>query len=229
MTDEVAEAFAEIALRLHDEPDVEQTVESVLDYALVATGAGNAGVMFVHGGGRVESVAITDPVVEKADRMQMELGEGPCLSAIREHGTFRIADTLDEPRWPEWSSRIAQLGLRSVLGIQLHTVDTMVGALNLYAAEPGWFADPDDLAIAEIFARHASIALATARREAHLEAAMDARHRVGLAQGILMERHSLTDEQAFELLRRFSQEHHIKLNEVARQIIEDRNGSRHAD
>ena len=60
MTDEVAEAFAEIALRLHDEPDVEQTVESVLDYALVATGAGNAGVMFVHGGGRVESVAITD-------------------------------------------------------------------------------------------------------------------------------------------------------------------------
>jgi GAF domain-containing protein len=219
--DDAATAFAEIALRLHDEPDVEQTLEKVLEYALVAVGCDHAGVMFVHGGNQIETVAVTDPVVEKADLLQTDLGEGPCLAAIFEQDTFRVDETITDRQWPHWSSRIAQLGLQSVLGLRLSTPNTAVGALNLYAGEPNRFGD-DEVAVAHILARHAAVALATARNEAHLLRAVDARSQIGQAQGILMERFELTADQAFAVLRRYSQNHNVKLNEIARRLVATR-------
>lgn len=47
-----------------------------------------------------------------------------------------------------------------------------------------------------------------------------ARHTVGEAMGIVMGSHHLTEEQAFDVLRRHSQEHNIKLREVARRVCE---------
>lgn len=93
-----------------------------------------------------------------------------------------------------------------------------MGSLNLYANEPKAF-DEDDLDVAEIFGRHASIALATAREESGLRQAISARHVVGLAQGILMERYGLDAERAFSLLRRYSRHNNIKLRVVAERII----------
>lgn len=39
--------------------------------------------------------------------------------------------------------------------------------------------------------------------------------------GILMGRHHVTEEQAFDVLRRYSQENNIKLREVARLVCEE--------
>ncbi len=82
--------------------------------------------------------------------------------------------------------------------------------------------DEDDVAMAHIFGQHASVALATARREAGLRQAIDARHLIGQAQGILMERFDLTADQSFAVLRRYSQENNVKLRSVAAEIIETR-------
>jgi AmiR/NasT family two-component response regulator len=46
-----------------------------------------------------------------------------------------------------------------------------------------------------------------------------ARHRVGLAQGILMTRRQLTADQAFTLLQRESQNTNVKLRTIAQTII----------
>jgi transcriptional regulator with GAF, ATPase, and Fis domain len=213
--------FARMALELHDEPGVEQTLERVLGFALDAVRCDSAGVMLVHGGKVVETAASTDPVVEKADQLQMECGEGPCLSAIFAHDSFLVRDTMFEERWPLWAPKVADLGLRSVLSIRLHTTQSTIGALNLFDAEPDRF-DADDDAVAHILARHASVALATARQESSLWEAIDARKLIGQAQGILMERFDLTDEQAFAVLRRYSQDNNLKLREVAQRLISTR-------
>jgi GAF domain-containing protein len=218
---EHAADFARMAMQLHEESGVDQTVERVLQFALAAIGCGHAGVMFVHGGKHVETAAATDELVEKADRLQMECGEGPCLSAIFEHDSFLVPDTATDENWPAWSPRVAQLGLRSVLSIRLSTGYATIGALNLFDGEPNRF-DHDDDAVAHILARHASIALATARHESDLWHAIDARKLIGQAQGILMERFALDSDQAFAVLRRYSQDHNIKLREVAQRLIETR-------
>lgn len=56
--------------------------------------------------------------------------------------------------------------------------------------------------------------------EANLERAVESHRLVGQAIGILIERHRITSEEAFELLRRASQDHNVKLREIASRVIE---------
>ncbi|MET7443041.1 ANTAR domain-containing protein, partial [Streptomyces sp. NPDC005568] len=53
-----------------------------------------------------------------------------------------------------------------------------------------------------------------------LSHALETRHEIGEAMGILMGRYGLSEETAFKVLKKASQDHNIKLREVARQICE---------
>lgn len=218
MTEPDAGDFAEMALALHEEPDVEQTLERVVEYAQQATACHDAGLMLLHGGGRIETAVATDPRVGKADDLQTTLGEGPGRAAVESRSSVLVDDTATDPRWPAWGPQAAELGLRSVLSVRLHTGTATLGTLNLYGHQPGMF-DDDDTDVAEIFGRHASIALASAREEDGLRQAIGARHLIGLAQGILMERYGLDADRAFAVLRRYSRNSNVKLRVVAERII----------
>jgi AmiR/NasT family two-component response regulator len=54
----------------------------------------------------------------------------------------------------------------------------------------------------------------------NLNRAVAARHRVGLAQGVLMTRRQLTADQAFALLKRQSQNTNVKLRTIAQTVIQ---------
>ena len=53
----------------------------------------------------------------------------------------------------------------------------------------------------------------------HLETALATNRRIGIAIGIVMDRHHVTDDQAFDLLRRESQLRNQKLRELAEEVI----------
>jgi len=217
----VAGVFARLALELHEEPSVEETVEAVLQFALQAVKCTHAGVALSHRGGRLETVAVTHPVVEQSDQLQLECDEGPSLDVIAERDTILVTDTIGELRYPDWAPKVAALGLRSVLSVRLATTGSTLGVLQLFNTEPYAF-ETDDDAVAHILARHASVALANARQEASLWQAIDARKLVGQAQGILMERFGIDSDQAFAVLRRYSQDNNIKLRDVAQRLIDTR-------
>ncbi len=214
-----AEHFAELAVALHDEPTVEETLDTVLRFALDGVGCTMAGVVFAHGRSRIETAAATDDVLHRLEAAQHEAGAGPDLELGQQEEWLVVVDTHDCPRWPEWAASASALGLRSLLAVRLRTRDTTVGTLNLYADTPGAFSD-DDVAVAHIFARHAAVALASARNLQNLWEAVDARKAVGQAQGILMERFKLSPEQAMSVLLRYSQDGNLKLRVVAEQLIE---------
>lgn len=56
--------------------------------------------------------------------------------------------------------------------------------------------------------------------EANLERAVESHRLVGQAMGILIERHRIVSEEAFDILRRTSQDNNVKLREVAQRVIE---------
>ncbi|MFM6849013.1 MAG: ANTAR domain-containing response regulator [Terrabacter sp.] len=56
--------------------------------------------------------------------------------------------------------------------------------------------------------------------EANLERAVESHRLVGQAMGILIERHRIVSEEAFDILRRASQDNNVKLREVAQRVIE---------
>jgi GAF domain-containing protein len=221
MAELTAMEFADLAIQLHDEPTVAETVELVVQYALKAVDCQYAGVMLSKGGSKVETAAATDPLVEELDQIQIECGEGPGMDSNSELMTVRVADTEREKRWAEWARCLAEKGIRSVLTARMATGSTEVGTLNLFHTEPDAF-DHDDEAVAAILARHAAVALATARRDENLWLAIDARKLIGQAQGILMERFDLSPDKAFAVLLRYSQDKNLKLRDVAQLLVSGR-------
>lgn len=168
----------------------------------------------------------TSPLLLQMEQWQTGFGEGPCVDALAGSDVVYAEDLASDPRWPRFGPAAAATGLRSALAYRLFSYAETLGALHLYTREPGGFSTTDR-AQGTIFAAHAGLALALARdhtsahgRVVHLELALDSRDVIGQAQGILMERERITAAQAFDLLRNASQTLHIKLRDVAQEIVE---------
>ncbi|MER7245853.1 GAF and ANTAR domain-containing protein [Kribbella sp. NPDC000426] len=219
-----ADTFARLAIELHDAPGVEETIDAVVQFALQALNCTYAGVALYTRGSRAEIAAVTDPVVADVYELQIETDNGPLVTALRERTAVLIRDTDTDGRWPEWAAKVAALGVRSVLDVPLATGDAArqtVGVLGLYSPVPDAFTE-DDEAIATILARHASVAVASARHEESMAQAVDARKLVGQAMGILMERFDVDADRAFAILKRYSQDNNTKLRDVAQHLIDTR-------
>lgn len=214
-----SEVFAHIARELLDEPDVHRTLERAVHLAVeTIDGCDCAGVSLVRGRA-IESTVHTGQLVARADELQMETGEGPCLHAIRADHTVQVDDLSQDERWPRWGPRVsAELNLCSMLCFRLYNRRDTLGALNLYAQKPEAF-DAADRAVGTVFAAHAAVALSSAQTQEQLAQAVETRTMIGQAEGIMMERFGLSADRAFELLRRVSQQRNIKLREVALEVI----------
>jgi GAF domain-containing protein len=211
--------FARIAEALQAAPTPIQTAEQILDYVRDQLDADHAGITFIRARGRLETVASTDSLAQRADSLQYELGEGPCLDSSWNQETLVVNDLSADERWPQWAAKVVALGISSVLAGQLTTVEEeRIGAINVYWIQPR-MVSADDIAFVSIFARHAAIALAGAMNEAGLNVALDSRKLIGQAQGMLMERYGLDEARAFEVLRRYSQDHNLKLRRVAEYLV----------
>lgn len=220
----VAETFAQLALEMHEAYGVDETVDAVVQFALQALNCSYAGVALYTRGGQPEVPAVTDPVVAEIYQFQMRGEDGPLFATMRDRATVLVRDTTTDTRWPDWATKVTALGVRSVLDVPLALGDEAsptVGVLGLYSPQPDAF-DTDDEAIAHILARHATVALATARHEQTMSAAVDARKLVGQAMGILMERYAVDGDRAFAILKRYSQDTNTKLRDVAQQLIDTR-------
>jgi GAF domain-containing protein len=216
----VATVFAQLAIELHDADGLEETVDTVVQFALQAEACAYAGVVLSAPGGW-EIGAVTDPVVTKIYTEQLDSGEGPLIDALTGGTTVHVDDAAAETRWPAWRDRVTSYGVGSVLHVPMWSGDQMLGVLSLYNGSAHAF-DADDEAIAHILARHASVAVASARDGESMTAAVDARKLVGQAMGILMERFGLDEARAFEILKRYSQHTNTKLRDVAQQLIDTR-------
>ena len=211
--------FAQMALDLHDEPTTHATVERIAEYAMVAIGCDDAGIMLVHARQQIETAAATSPRVVTSHDLQIVHDEGPCLDALEGQGIYLVTDVRNDERWAKWGAAVSDLGIHSAVSVRLETRERRYGSLNLYSNTVGAF-DEEDVAVATIFGRHASVALASAHNEDGLQVAIDARKLIGQAQGILMERFDIDADRAFDFLRRISQDRNVKLRDVARWVNE---------
>ncbi|GAA4906136.1 GAF domain-containing protein [Actinomycetospora succinea] len=156
--------------------------------------------------------------------VQYAAGVGPVPLALRERRPVQVDDAAGRA-WPPYATCAAELGVRSCLVLPLSAGDEVLGTLNLYAT------DPDaDLGVvrpvARLAADLASTALAALARQTamaklteELRTALESRAVIEQAKGLLMARGKSNDE-AFALLRRLSQNHNIKLREVAALVVD---------
>ena len=216
----LAHILSDLARSLQNEHSLNDTLHGIVVAAVqTVPGSQYAGLTVVEARRAVETQAATDELVHKVDQAQYETGQGPCLDAVYEQHTVRLTDTASEDRWPLFTRRAAELGIRSMLSFQLYVTQGNLGALNLYSAHRDAFDDESE-DVGLLFAAHAAVAMAGARRNEHLARALSMRDLIGQAKGILMERHKLTADQAFALLVRASQRTNIKLGDIAGSLTQ---------
>jgi transcriptional regulator with GAF, ATPase, and Fis domain len=218
---ELAIALADMARRLLSQPSLQATLDQIVVSAIdLIEGCEMAGIMVIINR-KVHTLAASDEKVRISDRMQGDVGEGPCFDAVRSgEEVLRIADTrAAAPGWPRYAPCAEKLGIHSMLGFKLFTNEETLGALNLYSTRPGAFSERSE-ETGWLLASHSAVALADARSEALLHAQIPIRQRIGEAIGILMERHGLSEDEAFAALAKAAQEQDVKARQVALRVIE---------
>jgi GAF domain-containing protein len=168
---------------------------------------------------RAETPAASAQLVDEVDRAQYAANEGPCLSASRRQQTVHTTDLTSEQRWPTFAARAVTLGIRAILSVPLFVVHEDRGAVNFYSVDPDAFDDADEK-LASLLGTHAGIAMTARRAQNNFEIALDSRDLIGQAKGILMERHRINSQQAFDMLVWSSQHRHRKLRDIARNLAE---------
>ena len=146
MTDpDLWDQLSEIVRDMSSAEGLSHTLDSAVAGALlVMKNADHAAVSLVHEGVPIDTPAATDDIARRGDQLQYEVGDGPCLQAIRAQETVMSDDLREESRWPDWSRRASdELGVRSMLCLQLFVTHDNLGALNLYSDQPNAF-DADD-------------------------------------------------------------------------------------
>lgn len=218
-----AQRMAAMAHDLLEQESVAGTLERIAGSATeLVEGCDAAGILILSGD-QVQTLAVSGALAEESHRLQERLKEGPCFDAARRRDgerVFRIADmTALQERWPAFAPRAAELGIGSMMGFLLFTDEENLGALNLYSRLPGRFTETSETA-GWVLASHAAVALSSARHHAQLTEAVATRHVIGEAMGILMARRLIAENEAFNVLRGYSQNNNVKLREVALAVCE---------
>lgn len=200
--------------------DPEALLLEVTETAVRLLPVHHAGVALIDNHKRLRSTAATGPIPRLLDRLQEQHQQGPCLEAIRQHHTVRVDDYASETRWPDFiAAAVNETAVRSSLSIQLYTIESELGALNLYSERADSFTPHiEELALA--IGAHAAIGLSSARRGEQFRSALASRDIIGQAKGILKERYNITALAAFNLLVRLSQDRNTPVAEIARLLVD---------
>jgi GAF domain-containing protein len=173
------------------------------------------------------TVVHTGQLAVDLDETQYERGHGPCLNAARTGELTEIRDTRTDTRWPDYTLQAAAHGNLSSLSVPLLIDEEhqVTGALNIYARQRDAF-DEDSRSAATRFAPYAAVAAGnlhayqSARDMAdNLQLALESRAIIDQAKGVLIERHKLTPDQAFQMLARASMHTNRKVRDIADHLV----------
>jgi GAF domain-containing protein len=221
------EAVAAVARFLVADAPLGETLDRIAAHAKEGLGGAAVGMTLVDEQGQATRTQVfTDELSPEVDQAQYDEDTGPCLEALRVGEIIRVEDTSAvSDRWPAFSARAVECGVRSTLSVPLEAGSTRIGVMNVYSKNEPFTADdePDGT----LFATQAAAVLANTRMywgaldlAAGLQAAMETRGIIEMAKGKIMATNKCSADEAFGLLVKASQRENLKLRELAKRIVE---------
>ncbi len=176
----------------------------------------------------------SDEASAQVERLQVTLGEGPCLSATQQKTPLAADLATIAVQWPMFHRHFVETPFRSVLALPLLSTDRRLryGALDLYLTTPE--AAPDH------FVSHVTTSVAdpiaavlfdgqAVTSGSHValppwfdnEPVADRMH-VWVAVGILIEHAGMSNADSLAALRAYAFSHDVTLDELADELMSER-------
>ncbi|MEU9555550.1 GAF and ANTAR domain-containing protein [Streptomyces fumanus] len=175
------------------------------------------------------SLAADGPLADRGEALQINLGEGPCVHALRRHAPV-FADDLDASdasrSWPVFAAQARAHGIRSVFALPVlngpGTAAQTGLVLSLYGDRPGRLSDADlETALAHAHAAELLLLSASTPDEDEVTRGLllpvDAV--VHQATGMISYRHGLSTDQALALLRAHAHLRDVDLTDLAFSVV----------
>lgn len=235
-TDRQYEDFQQLHELIVESEDIKGFLDGVVQHAASTlsrtTRAAVACAVTLHRHKRTATVSGSSETAVALDRIEQDLGFGPCLEAVHTSTTVLLTDTRNDQRWPLYSRGLEAAGYRSVLGVPVDLGKSASASLNFFAPAAGLFTE-EAIQDATVFTHTAGRALRLALRiitaellAEDLKAAMKSRTDIDLACGMIMTQNRCTQEEAYQFLLRASNHRNMKLHTVAEQIIRRLSGAK---
>lgn len=172
------------------------------------TSATDVGILLVDPAGVLHVVASLNERTSEVEEAQLGYDQGPCLECFHTGRPVEIPDLSTESgRWPQFVSIAQARGFHAAHASPLRSREQTFGAMNLFSERPGPLSDRD-ISLAAALAQVATISLVQQQTINHqatvndqLQRALDSRVLIEQAKGVLAQRHNITIDSAFSLLR----------------------------
>jgi hypothetical protein len=221
----LAPVFVELADTLLADFDVAEFLHILTLRCVEVLDVDAAGILLTDQLDRLQLVAASTERARRLELFQLRIDQGPCLDAFATGRPVISTDlAADTDRWPKFAAAAAEHGFTAVHALPMRLRDTTIGALNLFTA--GRALDEAGQATGQAMADIATIGILSARAATRrdlltgqLQTALDTRVLIEQAKGVLAERHQISMEQAFTVLRSRARSTSTKLTEVATGVV----------
>ena len=229
----LADVFVDVADTLVADFDLIDFMHTLAGHAAEITGTSSVGVMLADQDGILHYMGSSSESARLLDLYQLQNQEGPCLDCFRSGRPVEHTDLANAAdRWPAFAPRAIEAGIRSVHAIPLKLRDRVIGAMNLFGAEPVPLAPPQ-VRVVQALADLATIGIiqeqAMTRAEVlneQLQAALNSRIVIEQAKGAVAQTFGISVEEAFELLRSQARSRRVLLTELAQTVLRTPDGAR---
>jgi hypothetical protein len=217
-----AGVFADLAKMLYSGTEAAEVYSAICVAATVLVpGCDRASVM-LRQGQKHSTVAATDEVAQRIDEFERRLGQGPCVDAIVDTRPQIDTDLGGPSTWPDLARAIVETTpVRGAMGFRLLIDERKAGALNLFSDTPGAF-DAAAAGAASVLASFTSVTITAISRGDDVESlrnGLASNREIGQAIGLLMAMENISSDEAFDMLRRTSQEVNLKIADLARALV----------
>ena len=134
----LAEVFVEVADTLVDDFDLIDFLQVITRRSSDLFGYSAAGLLLADHIGRLQLMAASDERTELLELFQIQAQEGPCQDCFVQGAAVIGSDLASAAdRWPRFAPHAVEAGYRAVHAFPLRLRQEVIGALNLFDAEPG--------------------------------------------------------------------------------------------
>jgi GAF domain-containing protein len=221
----ISAAFVAVADTLVKDFDAVDLLHTLVSDCVDILGFKAGGLLLVDGAGDLQLMTSTSEAAEFVEVMQLAADSGPCIECFTSGVAVSVSDIeLEESRWPDFGRVARAQGIRSALATPMRLRGKVIGTMNLFGDAVG-VVSARDAAVAQALADVATIGLLQERViregqiiEEQLHRALDSRVMIEQAKGVIAHALTLSMDDAFAILRKYSRDHNLTIRAVAESV-----------